>query len=276
MKNNPIGIFDSGVGGLSVLQSIRARLPNEDLIYIADFLYVPYGDKSQDLITQRAVALTQFLLQKNAKAIVVACNTATVSAIQELRSLFSIPIIGIEPGVKPAGLATKSGTIGVLATQRTLASHSFNNLLNRLVSHRKVELQACPGLVEQVEKRALNGKETRRLLEKYVVPLLEKGADTLVLGCTHYPFLIPLIRDIAGKHIEVIDTGDAVAKQLGLKLHENALLSNQTKPGTEQFWSSAVLPNAQQNISELWGEPVTLSIMPTKNHIPSYTQRALT
>ena len=261
MNNNPIGVFDSGVGGLSVLKSIRERLPHEDLIYIADLLYVPYGDKSQQLIEQRAIDLSSFLIQQNVKAIVVACNTATVTAIKKLRSLISIPIIGIEPGVKPASLSTKSGSIGVLATSRTLKSDSFSQLLNNWIAQHRVELQACPGLVEQVENLDLNGPKTRRLLKQYIDPLLEKGVDTLVLGCTHYPFLIPLIREICDHSTDVIDTGPAVAREVERRLQVAQLLSSKKTLGYESFWSSAATDSTTKIIGQLWGDAVNVSLM---------------
>jgi len=261
MKDNPIGVFDSGVGGLSVLRSIRQRLPDEDLIYVADMLYVPYGDKPQQVIEERALAISHFLLDKGVKAIVVACNTATVTAIKKLRQLISIPIIGIEPGVKPASLTTQSGTIGVLATSRTLQSKSFSILLQNWVMQHQVELQACPGLVEQVENLDLFANETRNLLTKYLQPLLSKGADTIVLGCTHYPFLMPLINEICAGQARVIDTGPAVAREVERRLQVENLLNRNDIPGKELFCCSTKHNNTESIMSSLWGSPVNLKVM---------------
>ncbi len=253
-NDDPIGIFDSGVGGLSVLRRIRSRLPKEDLIYIADSSHAPYGDKPIDYVRQRSVFLMDILLKQNAKAIVVACNTATVTSIKELRSRCRIPIIGIEPGVKPAVSMTRSGVIGVLATTKTLSSPSFNRLIRRFCGGFQVEVQECPGLVEQVEKMALTGQETHGLLKRYITSLLEKGADTLVLGCTHYPFLIPAIKEISGKNIGIIDTGEAVAKQVERRLKESSLLSFKERGG-EFFWTTGS-GSVQHTISSLWGRPI--------------------
>jgi glutamate racemase len=249
---NPIGVFDSGVGGLSVLHEIRRALPGEDLLYVADSSHAPYGDKPRQFIEARSIAMTEFLLSRNAKAIVVACNTATGAAITTLRSRFLMPIIAMEPAVKPAAANTRSGVIGVLATSRTLASDNFVKLFARYGEEVEIVGQACPGLVEQVEAGDLSSNKTRLLLERYVLPLLERGADTLVLGCTHYPFLSPLIREIAGPSVAVIDSAAAVARQLRHRLEAGHLLADQGGAGTECFWSSGALDKAQPLFSQLW------------------------
>jgi len=236
---NPIGIFDSGVGGLSVAFSIRQELANENLLYIADSANAPYGNKSEQFLYQRSAALVQFLLDKKAKAI-VACNTATVSVIKQLRCDFSIPIIGIEPGLTPAIAASKNGIIGVMATEQTLKSKSFNELNKSLSTNVNVITQACPGLVEQIEKMSLQSEETELLLRKYLAPLLDKGIDTLVLGCTHYSFISPLLRQITGKDITIINTNSAVAKQVSRRLKTTGLLSSTTIPGNETDRKSVV------------------------------------
>jgi len=217
-SSSTIGVFDSGVGGLSVLQHIRQTLPDERLIYVADSAHVPYGDKSPHYIEQRSIALTRFLITKGADAIVIACNTATAAAAAALRQQFDLPIIGMEPAVKPAVTATQSGVVGVLATIGTLESARFAALLERYAGEVKIVTQGCPGLVEQVELGDLHGIRTRELVERYTAPLLEKGADTLILGCTHYPFLAPLIRDVVGESITLVDTGAAVARHLQRRL----------------------------------------------------------
>jgi len=249
---NPIGVFDSGVGGLSVLREIRRALPGEDLLYVADSTHAPYGDKSQQFIEARSIAISEFLVSRNAKAIVVACNTATGAAIATLRSRFFVPIIAMEPAVKPAAANTKSGIIGVLATSRTLASDNFVQLFARYGADVEILGQACPGLVEQVEAGDLSGKKTRLLLEQYLLPLLERDADTIVLGCTHYPFLVPLIQEIAGSGVAVIDSAAAVARQLRRRLEVANLLADSARVGTEYFWTSAALDKAQPLVSQLW------------------------
>lgn len=217
----PIGIFDSGVGGLSVLRHIQAQLPHEHLIYFADSGYAPYGAKAESVVAERSLAVAQFLLDRGAKAIVVACNTATVAAVKLLRAAYpELPIVGVEPGLKPAAAASRTGKVAVLATDVTLSGQKFLALRDQISSASNAQflLRGCPGLVELIEAGQLDGAATRTMLEGYLNPLLDQGADTVVLGCTHYPFVGPLIADIAraaGKHDAVlVDTGDAVARQL--------------------------------------------------------------
>ena len=260
----PIGVFDSGVGGLSVLREIRRELPDEDLLYVADSGHAPYGDKSTQLIEARSVAIVEFLISQNAKAIVVACNTATGVAVQTLRARFSVPIVAMEPAVKPAVAHTKSGVIGVLATSRTIASDNFAKLHNRFGADAKILMQACPGFVEQVEAGKLSGDRTRALVEKYVAPLLEQRADTLVLGCTHFPFLASLIQEIAGPAVAVIDPSAAIAREVRRRLATAKLLSTGSRPGIEQFWSSAAPDKAQTIISQLWQVEVVVNSLPNE------------
>ncbi|MFU8787421.1 MAG: glutamate racemase [Methylobacter sp.] len=259
---NPIGIFDSGVGGLSVLQEIRRTLPGEHLLYVADSAHAPYGDKSQQFIETRSIALSEFLLGQNVKAIVVACNTATGAAVTTLRSRFAMPIIAMEPAVKPAATHTRSGVIGVLATRRTLASDNFVRLFARYGSDVQILGQACPGLVEQVEAGDLSGAKTRLLLERYLLPLLEQKADMIVLGCTHYPFLAPLIQDIAGTSVTVIDSAAAVARQLQRRLEVADLLADTARSGAECFWTSGLPDKVQPLVSQLWQANVKVSALP--------------
>jgi glutamate racemase len=259
---NPIGVFDSGVGGLSVLQEIRRVLPGENLLYVADSGHAPYGDKSQQFIEERSIAISEFLVSRNVKAIVVACNTATGAAILTLRARFSVPIIAMEPAVKPAAIQTRSGVIGVLATSRTLASENFVQLFARYGATVRIVGQACPGLVEQVEAGNVSGDKTRILLEQYVLPLLEQKADIIVLGCTHYPFLAPMIRVIAGPNVAVIDSATAVARELLRRLKVDTLLADTTRVGTECFWTSGSLELAQPLVSQLWKTEVELRALP--------------
>jgi len=253
---HPIGVFDSGVGGLSVLREIRRELPGEDLLYVADSGHAPYGDKSTQLIEARSVAIIEFLLSRHAKAIVVACNTATGAAIATLRTRFSVPIIAIEPAVKPAAASTKSGVVGVLATSRTLSSDNFAKLTTRFGTNIDILVQACPGLVEQVETGDLSGAKTRALLERYLLPLLERKADTIVLGCTHYPFLVPLIQEITGPSVAIIDPAAAIARELRRRLSDAGLLSPESRAGTERFWTSDTPDKTQPVISQLWRSDV--------------------
>ncbi|MDH5408765.1 MAG: glutamate racemase [Gammaproteobacteria bacterium] len=238
MKKSPIGVFDSGVGGLSVLQEIQRTLPNEDVIYIADSAYAPYGNKDIDFVLQRCHNLTAFLIAQGAKAIVVACNTATAAAIQQLRDDFSVPVIGMEPGVKPAIAATQTKTVGVLATENTLLSQQFGNLLHRYAKDVKVISQPCPGLVEQIEAGLFDNERTNALIRQYVQPLLDANADTIVLGCTHYPLIKKQIAAIAGNTVSLIETGSAVALQLQRQLQQQDLLSESDNNGLKQFYTS--------------------------------------
>lgn len=257
-----IGVFDSGVGGLSVLRHIRELLPGERLIYVADSGHVPYGDKSPNYIEQRALALSQFLIDQGAEAIVVACNTATAAAAATLRSRFAIPIVAMEPAVKPAVAATQSGVVGVLATVGTLESARFAALLDRHAADVEIVTQGCPGLVELIEQGELDSAQTRELLERYIAPLLDRGADTLILGCTHYPFLAPLIREVAGQHIALIDTGAAVARHLQRRLQAELPQRIAGSQGGAQFWTSGDQLHASRITSSLWAEAVTVQCLP--------------
>ena len=258
-----IGVFDSGVGGISVLKHLTQALPNEDYIYLADSLNAPYGDKSPAFIQQRSLQLSQFLMSKNAKAIVVACNTATAAAVSLLREQFAdIPVIAMEPAIKPAVEATKTGVVGVMATSGTLQSAQFAALLDHYGQGVSVVTQACHGLVECVEQAALTQPHTRALLQQYLQPLLDAGADTIVLGCTHYPFLKPTIAELVGQQVSLIDTGQAVAKQLARKLTEADLLSPKQVKGDVIFYSNSQQENVAEVISALWGEPVTVAPLP--------------
>ncbi|MBN2706511.1 MAG: glutamate racemase [Deltaproteobacteria bacterium] len=258
MKNAAIGVFDSGVGGLSVLREIRKLLPREDLFYVADSGAGPYGDQSGEFIQERVHALADFLLEKKVKSLVVACNTATTVAIQSLRMRLSLPIIAIEPAVKPAVELTRSGIVGILATSRTLTSRRFQCLVEDYGNGTKILLQPCPGLMEQVEKGELESVKTYELTARYLSPLLEKGADTIVLGCTHYPFLLPVIRKFTGPDVSIIDPAVAVARQVYRRLEACDLLSSRQTPGVERFWTSGLLPCVKPLITQIWDKKVAL------------------
>jgi len=261
-KDAPIGVFDSGVGGLSVLHEIRRELPHEDLLYVADSGHAPYGDKPGHHIEARSLAVSEFLLAQGAKAIVVACNTATSTAVATLRARYPVPVIAIEPAVKPAAASSRSGVVGILATSRTLGSDSFARLSARFGTSVDIVAQACPGLVERVEAGDLSGAETRALLTRYLAPLLERAADTIVLGCTHYPFLAPLIRELTGPSVSIIDPAAAVARELRRRLGEAGLLAAATRSGNERFWSSAAPEHTRMVIAQLWHPEIEVLSMP--------------
>jgi glutamate racemase len=255
-----IGIFDSGLGGISVLKEIRARLPAASLAYVADSGWVPYGSRSEHVIRQRARAMGRFLVDHGAEIIVVACNTATAAAVPMLREQLDIPVVGMEPAVKPATAATRNGIVGVLATVGTLRSARFAALLDQFGGEITVLTRACPGLVEQVEAGDLDGPKTRLLVEQFVPPLVHGGADTLVLGCTHYPFLRPLIQDVAGPEVTIIDTGEAVARRVEQVAGALGRTFGAT-PGVA-FWTSGDPVAQARALERLWGQRVALAALP--------------
>ena len=255
-NHQPIGVFDSGMGGLSVLSCIHQLLPHERLLYVADSAFMPYGSRSSETINERSHLITRFFIDQGAKAVVVACNTATAAAIESLRADFSVPIIGMEPAVKPAVEATRSGVIGVLATSGTLASEKFTRLVKRFDSHAEVVFQPGTGLVEQVEAGELHSEKTRALLQTHLAPLLARGVDVLVLGCTHYPFLTPLIRKMVGEDVVILDTGNAIAAELKRQLEKSGARANESTTGEVSFFTTGELNRVESMMSELWGEPV--------------------
>ncbi|MDC0291883.1 glutamate racemase [Verrucomicrobiales bacterium] len=225
MQQHSIGILDSGLGGLSVLREIRALLPNENLHYIADSAWCPYGPRSFEEIIQRTSFLSDHLIHHGAKAIVIACNSATIAAIGSLRATYPLPFVGMEPAVKPAAAHTKTGTIGVLATEASLAGEKFHRLVSSHASGVRVITRPCPEFVELVEAGILDGPKAQTAVKFHIDSLLAEGADVLVLGCSHYPFLRPLIERAAGENIEVIDTGSPVSKRLKRILETENLIS---------------------------------------------------
>lgn len=262
-RGKPIGVFDSGVGGLSVLRRIRADLPHEAFVYVADSGHAPYGNKADEFITRRAFIITKFLLDQGAKAVVVACNTATAAAITRLRERFDIPIIGVEPALKPAVAATRSGVVGVLATGNTVRSDKFAALLDQHGHQARVIVQPCPGLADCVENGELSGPQPQALLEKFLAPLLEQGADTLVLGCTHYPFLAPLIQCLVHQDTVILDPSAAVARQLRRRLETTGLLASDAQNGTARYFTSGAPEHTAQVMSRLLGYPVCAEPLPT-------------
>ncbi len=238
-SNAPIGIYDSGVGGLTIWRAVRAILPQEDLIYIADQAKVPYGDRTLEEVRGLAEGVTRFLMDQGAKLIVIACNTASAAALKYLRDLFpDYSLVGMEPAVKPAAEQTLSGKVGVLATPSTFQGELYASVVERFAHDVQLYQATCPGLVQQIEKGCLTTPKTRQILEKALEPMLKDGVDTLVMGCTHFPFVIPLIREIAGEGVSVIDPAPAVARQVKRVLEDRGLLSERKSAGEKEFWTS--------------------------------------
>lgn len=242
--------MDSGVGGLSVLAHCQVLLPEAAFLYLADSRYAPYGPKPDALIIDRCLQIADFLIAQGAGAIVVACNTATAAAIKTMRAKYELPIIGMEPALKPAVAATRNQKIGVLATTGTLQSAKFAALLDNYAQDVSVTTQACEGLVECVEQGALDSSDTMALLQRYCEPLMAEGVDTIVLGCTHYPFLKHAIQSIVGDAVSLIETGAAVAKQLQRQLPEQA---QDGKP-TLSVLTNSQAPDAFAVIQQLIGQ----------------------
>lgn len=265
MADAPIGVFDSGLGGLSVLKHIHAALPNEHLLYFADSGFAPYGGRPEEEIVARTLAIAEFLMQHRAKALVVACNTATAAAIKALRERYpALPVVGVEPGLKPAAALTRTGIVGVLATKGTLSSARFQLLREQVSAATNVQFlpQPCVGLADQVEKGELHSAATAALVRRYVEPLLEQDADTLVLGCTHYPFVQALIEEtvarIASRPVTIVDTGEPVARQL-VRLLAERKLQRKPGPGTVAAFTTASRGTLADAFSRLLGlqPPVT-------------------
>ncbi|KWR92134.1 glutamate racemase [Cupriavidus sp. IDO] len=238
MNPAPIGVFDSGLGGLSVLREIRALLPHESLLYLADSKYAPYGEKPEKFVEARTLQACEWLIGQGCKALVIACNTATGHAVELLRNRLPLPIIGVEPGLKPAAAASRSKVVGVLATANTLKSAKFARLLASLDGESRFICEAGLGLVSLIEQGDTNGPAVRERLDAYLTPMLEAGADTLVLGCTHYPFLSDTIRAMVGDQLALVDTGSAIARQLARKLMEHALSAGPDAIPQDRFVST--------------------------------------
>jgi glutamate racemase len=262
LRSAPIGVLDSGVGGLSVLREIRNTLPHDDLLYVADSGAAPHGERPGEFIAARAEAITRFFVSQGVKAVVVACNTATAMAVRSLRAQFDIAIVAIEPAVKPAAALTRSSVIGILAASQTLASAPFSRLIKKHGGGVKILTQACPEFVACVERGELDSPNTYIWAEHYLMPLLTQGADTLVLGCTHYPFLTPVIREIAGPSVTIVDPAAAVAKALLRRLTAGKLLTSNNGGGAERFWTSGARAPVQRLVSQLRGTPVKVQKLP--------------
>lgn len=236
-NNNPIGLFDSGIGGTSIWKEIHQLLPNEDTIYLADSKNAPYGQKSKEEIIHLSYKNTEFLLEQNCKIIVVACNTATTNAIKELRAKYKVPFIGIEPAIKPAALHSKTQKIGILATKGTLNSELFYKNVEQFQDIQILE-QIGYGLVELIENGQINSAEMDELIHKYLNPMIQSNIDYLVLGCSHYPYLIPQLKKILPENISIIDSGEAVAKQTKKILQESVGLRENSTPSSTIFYTN--------------------------------------
>ena len=236
MNINPIGIFDSGLGGLTIFNEIHAILPHENVIYLADSKNAPYGKKSKDKIIELSIKNTEFLLKKGCKLIVVACNTASTNAVKTLRERYDIPFIRIQPAIKPAAINSKTKTVGILATEGTITSDLFSETSKKFASGVEVVEQIGEGIVELIESGKMHSPEMDALLRKHLYPMLEKKIDYLVLGCTHYPFLIPQLSEIIGYNVNIIDSGEAVARQTKNILELENLLNKSNQAGKQYFY----------------------------------------
>jgi glutamate racemase len=273
MTGEPIGLFDSGVGGLSIVREVRRLLPHENLLFVADQAQVPYGPRPLGQVRSFSEEITRFLLARKARAVVVACNTASAAALHPLRDRFpGIPFVGMEPAVKPAVQASRSGVVGVLATPATFQGELFASVVERFAAGVRVLQQTVPGLVERIEAGDLDGEATRQLLQTAVDPLLRQGADTIVLACTHYPFVIPLLRSIVGDSVQVIDPSPAIARQVERVLEEkgtnrtdgvrgDTVICTTGDPDKLRAWVSAVLGDFGRVEPVRWeGEQLTAGV----------------
>jgi glutamate racemase len=252
---SPIGIFDSGVGGLSVLRAIRAQMPEEAVLYFGDQGHIPYGPRPMEQIRDFSEAITRFLLARSAKLVVVACNTASAAALKHLRETFpDVPFVGMEPAVKPAAEQTATGRVGVLATPATFQGALYASVVERFANGVELFQSTCNGLVQEIERGNLDGDETRRILDDALLPMLEKNIDTVVLGCTHYPFVIPLIEEICGETVRVIDPAPAVAKQVRRLLEAGRLKNPAGEKGPIRFFTSGAADGLRSLLPVLLGE----------------------
>lgn len=257
----PIGIFDSGIGGLSITKEITKTLPCEDIVYLSDNRHAPYGEQTEAFLNKRIIEIADFFKQKKAKAIVVACNTATVNAITTLRAHTDIPIIGVEPAIKPAALASSNKKVGILVTRATANNQHFLSLVNRYKNGAQVLIQPCPHLVNHIEQGDLKSPQLQALLQSYMSPLIDAQIDTLVLGCTHYPFVAELINEIANGELVIMDTAKPVTEQLIRKLSEFELLNEANQQGSLSIYSSQLKNQHEQIINNLLTQPFSLKSM---------------
>lgn len=251
-RQGPIGIFDSGLGGLTVLRALRARLPEEDFLYFADTRFLPYGDRPEAFLKERGVLIARALAARGAKALVIACNTATAAAAEAIRAATALPVVALEPGVKPAAACTDKGVIAVMATTRTLESERFRRLVERHAGHVRVLTQPCPGLAEAIEVHGPDSGEVAVRLDRLVEPLAAGGADVVVLGCTHYPWVAAGIAARLPAGVRIVDTGEAVARQLERLLHAGCRLGGGR--GRLAVLTSGAPLAVRETVLRLWGE----------------------
>lgn len=262
-----IGIFDSGVGGLSVYRAVRQILPAQPVIYFADQQHVPYGSRPLEEVRDFSEAITQFLIQRGAGLIVVACNTASAAALHYLRAKFPhIPFVGMEPAVKPAAEITRSGKVGVLATPATFQGALYASVVERFAAGVKLMTDTCNGLVQEIEAGRLNDNPARRILQSALTPMLREGIDTVVLGCTHYPFVIPLIEEICGPAVRVIDPAPAVARQTRRLLEVHHLLAEGDALPEIHFYTTGDPASLRRQIASLLGEAATVHSARWQDH----------
>lgn len=255
----PIGAFDSGVGGLSVLRAIRELLPTQPVLYLADQAHVPYGVRSLGEVRLFSHAITRFLLAQGARLIVVACNTASVAALQSLRQEFpDVPFVGMEPAVKPAAEQTHSKVVGVLATYATFQGQVYNSVVERFAQGVTILQDHCPGLVAEIEKGNFDGPQTEKILRNALEPMMEKGVDTVVMGCTHYPFVIPLIQKITGPAVQVIDPAPAIARQIKRLLEARGWFPQETALADVKFFTTAKVADFAAMLPHYSSEPTNV------------------
>ncbi|MBT5186630.1 MAG: glutamate racemase [Gammaproteobacteria bacterium] len=255
-SNKPIGVIDSGAGGLSVLKKIQELMPNEELLYLADSYFAPYGPRSKRVIKNRCFENMGFIELQHSKALVLACNTATAAGVEALREEYDIPIIGMEPAIKPAADLTRTGVVGVLATEGTLDSEKFMDLESLYKDKVEIITKACHGLVDEIEKLKIDQGEIVKLVTEYTEDFLKRGGDTLVLGCTHYALIVDIIAEIVGPEVVVVDTGMAVAKELKRRLQSEGLETDSKQKGRISFFTSGNTEDQQVLLSRYWGEKV--------------------
>jgi glutamate racemase len=265
-NSSPIGLFDSGVGGLSVLSPLRKMLPNENYLYFADQINIPYGPRSKDEVLSFSEAITRFLLKNDSKLIVVACNTASAAALQTLRKdQPDVLFVGMEPAVKPAVQQSKTGVVGVLATPSTFEGDLYASVVERFAGEAKLLKATCLGLVEEIEAGRANGEAAIRILNRALQPMLSQTIDAVVLGCTHYPFAFETIRQIVGPDVDLIDPAPAIAHRVASLLLENNLLTSNTSVGSTRFLSTGESSALQTRIKELLHESANVESMDWKN-----------
>lgn len=252
----PVGIFDSGVGGLSVAREVRRALPAEQLLYVADTAYVPYGDRSDDEVRARTLAIGEWMQAQGAKVFVVACNTASGASLEALRERLTIPVIGLEPALKPAVRQTRNGRVGVMATRGTLRSARFQRLVDNYAEGVEVVRDPCPGLADLVEGGVLAAPALAEKLEEYVAPLRQAGVDTVVLGCTHYVFVRDAIQDALGPQVRLLDSGEAIARRTRQILAQAGALAPPDGAGTLRLLTTGEPNKVLGVVQRLWGEPV--------------------